>query len=151
MAALRTTALAAADRPFTDSEVRFLRYIRQWGKKVVFLVNKTDILSGAGEVWAACPPPPSSPALLPAGPALCRCQIRVLWAECPLMRLASQEVITIPLHDVVMVYQLAVGVLAAAVFEFATAMHAWRLARDAVRVGLHTQGELADCCNHKRA
>lgn len=48
-----------ADRPFTDSEVRFLRYIRQWGKKVVFLVNKTDILSGAGEVLGRCPSPPS--------------------------------------------------------------------------------------------
>ncbi|EIE21598.1 hypothetical protein COCSUDRAFT_30102 [Coccomyxa subellipsoidea C-169] len=40
----------SADRPFTDSEVRFLKYIRQWGKKVVFLVNKVDILSGGDEV-----------------------------------------------------------------------------------------------------
>ncbi|CAL8469427.1 g8968 [Coccomyxa elongata] len=40
----------SADRPFTDSEVRFLKYIRQWGKKVVFLVNKVDILSGSNEV-----------------------------------------------------------------------------------------------------
>lgn len=30
----------SADRPFTESEVNFLKYIRQWGKKVVFLVNK---------------------------------------------------------------------------------------------------------------
>ena len=30
----------SADRPFTESEVKFLRYIRQWGKKVVFVVNK---------------------------------------------------------------------------------------------------------------
>jgi predicted GTPase len=39
-----------ADRPFTESEVQFLRYIRQWGKKVVFLVNKVDILAGEEEV-----------------------------------------------------------------------------------------------------
>lgn len=44
--------LEYADRPFTDSEVRFLKYIRQWGKKVVFLVNKVDILSGGSEVTA---------------------------------------------------------------------------------------------------
>jgi predicted GTPase len=30
----------SADRPLTDSEVRFLRYVRRWGKKVVFVVNK---------------------------------------------------------------------------------------------------------------
>ena len=30
----------SADRPFTESEVKFLRYIRQWGKKVVFVLNK---------------------------------------------------------------------------------------------------------------
>lgn len=30
----------SADRPFTESEVNFLKYIRQWGKKVIFLVNK---------------------------------------------------------------------------------------------------------------
>jgi hypothetical protein len=40
----------AADRPFTESEVQFLRYIRQWGKKVVFLVNKLDILASEDEV-----------------------------------------------------------------------------------------------------
>jgi hypothetical protein len=39
-----------ADRPFTESEVQFLRYIRQWGKKVVFLVNKLDILASEDEV-----------------------------------------------------------------------------------------------------
>ncbi len=41
---------ACADRPFTDSEVRFLKYIKQWGKKVIFLVNKVDILSDSAEV-----------------------------------------------------------------------------------------------------
>ncbi|KAI3436182.1 hypothetical protein D9Q98_002237 [Chlorella vulgaris] len=40
----------SADRPLTESEVRFLQYVRQWGKKVVFVVNKTDILSSAAEV-----------------------------------------------------------------------------------------------------
>ena len=44
--------MCATDRPFTDSEVRFLKYIRQWGKKVVFLVNKVDILSSSNEVNA---------------------------------------------------------------------------------------------------
>lgn len=34
----------SADRPFTESEVKFLEYIRRWGKKVVFVVNKVDIL-----------------------------------------------------------------------------------------------------------
>ena len=32
----------------------FLRYIRQWGKKVVFLVNKVDILAGQGEQGEVC-------------------------------------------------------------------------------------------------
>ena len=32
----------SADRPFTESEVTFLKYIRQWGKKVIFLVNKVS-------------------------------------------------------------------------------------------------------------
>ncbi|KAL3157911.1 hypothetical protein ABBQ32_012318 [Trebouxia sp. C0010 RCD-2024] len=40
----------SADRPFTESEVNFLKYIRQWGKKVIFLVNKVDILSNDDEV-----------------------------------------------------------------------------------------------------
>jgi len=40
----------SADRPFTDSEVKFLKYIRQWGKKVVFVVNKADLLSGEEQV-----------------------------------------------------------------------------------------------------
>ena len=30
--------------------MRFLKYIRQWGKKVIFLVNKVDILSDSREV-----------------------------------------------------------------------------------------------------
>ncbi len=53
VAGIDTKWCDAADRPFTDSEVRFLKYIRQWGKKVVFLVNKVDILSGGDEVGQA--------------------------------------------------------------------------------------------------
>lgn len=45
----------AADRPFTESEVRFLRYIRRWGKKVVFLLNKVDILASGSEVDEVLP------------------------------------------------------------------------------------------------
>jgi len=33
----------SADRPLTESEVRFLQYVRQWGKKVVFVVNKVSL------------------------------------------------------------------------------------------------------------
>ncbi|KAG1680578.1 hypothetical protein FOA52_015025 [Chlamydomonas sp. UWO 241] len=40
----------SADRPFSESEVRFLEYIRQWRKKVVFVVNKVDILGSLDEV-----------------------------------------------------------------------------------------------------
>jgi len=37
--------VTSADRPFTESEREFLEQIRQWGKKVVFVVNKIDILA----------------------------------------------------------------------------------------------------------
>lgn len=30
----------SADRPLSESELAFLKYIRQWRKKVVFVVNK---------------------------------------------------------------------------------------------------------------
>ena len=40
----------SADRPMTESEVRFLKYIRKWGKKVLFVVNKCDRLDGVDEV-----------------------------------------------------------------------------------------------------
>ncbi|GMH39991.1 hypothetical protein BSKO_07895 [Bryopsis sp. KO-2023] len=40
----------SADRPFAESEVKFLEYIRRWGKKVVFVVNKVDILGGSQDV-----------------------------------------------------------------------------------------------------
>jgi small GTP-binding protein len=36
--------ITSADRPFTESERAFLERIRDWGKKVVIVVNKLDIL-----------------------------------------------------------------------------------------------------------
>ncbi|HYG62954.1 MAG TPA: dynamin family protein [Thermoanaerobaculia bacterium] len=36
--------VTSADRPFTESERAFLQGIREWGKKVVVVVNKIDIL-----------------------------------------------------------------------------------------------------------
>ncbi len=41
--------ITSADRPFTESERSFLSQIRDWGKKIVLVVNKIDILSGAGD------------------------------------------------------------------------------------------------------
>jgi small GTP-binding protein len=42
--------LTSADRPFTESERAFLARIRDWGKKIVFVVNKADILDGPAQV-----------------------------------------------------------------------------------------------------
>jgi small GTP-binding protein len=36
--------VTSADRPFTESERLFLEQIRQWGKKVIMVINKIDIL-----------------------------------------------------------------------------------------------------------
>jgi small GTP-binding protein len=41
--------VTSADRPFTESERGFLEQIREWGKKIVFIVNKIDILPQAQE------------------------------------------------------------------------------------------------------
>jgi len=41
--------VTSADRPFTESERAFLEQIREWGKKIVFIVNKIDILPRAQE------------------------------------------------------------------------------------------------------
>ncbi|HEX2207227.1 MAG TPA: dynamin family protein [Longimicrobium sp.] len=41
--------VTSADRPFTESERTFLEQIRAWGKKIVFIVNKIDILGDASE------------------------------------------------------------------------------------------------------
>ncbi|WIA16861.1 hypothetical protein OEZ85_013792 [Tetradesmus obliquus] len=40
----------SADRPLSESELAFLKYIRQWRKKVVFVVNKVDMLDSEEEV-----------------------------------------------------------------------------------------------------
>jgi small GTP-binding protein len=37
----------SADRPFTQSEADFLGYIRAWGKKIVLIINKMDLLKPA--------------------------------------------------------------------------------------------------------
>ncbi len=41
--------VTSADRPFTESERVFLEQIREWGKKIVFIINKIDILSRPDE------------------------------------------------------------------------------------------------------
>ncbi|PHT72692.1 hypothetical protein T459_23477 [Capsicum annuum] len=43
----------SADRPLTESEVSFLRYTQQWSKKVVFVLNKSDIYQNKGELEEA--------------------------------------------------------------------------------------------------
>lgn len=42
--------VTSADRPFTETERAFLEQIRGWGKKVVLVINKVDILGGPDEV-----------------------------------------------------------------------------------------------------
>jgi small GTP-binding protein len=39
--------VTSADRPFTESERSFLEMIREWGKKVVIILNKVDLLDDA--------------------------------------------------------------------------------------------------------
>ncbi len=41
--------VTSADRPFTESERVFMQEIRQWGKKIVMVVNKVDILAELSE------------------------------------------------------------------------------------------------------
>ena len=41
--------VTSADRPFTETERVFLDVIRDWGKKIVLVVNKIDILEGEAE------------------------------------------------------------------------------------------------------
>ena len=47
--------VTSADRPFTETERAFLEQIRDWGKKIVIVINKIDILDGraAGRRGAA--------------------------------------------------------------------------------------------------
>ncbi|MCU0520938.1 MAG: dynamin family protein [Anaerolineae bacterium] len=42
--------VTSVDRPFTESERAFLEMIREWGKKVVVVLNKIDILEDPGEL-----------------------------------------------------------------------------------------------------
>ena len=42
--------ITSADRPFSESERAFLEEIRSWGKKIVFIVNKVDILKSPEEL-----------------------------------------------------------------------------------------------------
>ncbi|XP_078445105.1 FZO-like protein [Wolffia australiana] len=40
----------SSDRPLTESEVSFLRYIQQWKKKVLFVLNKADLYQNNREL-----------------------------------------------------------------------------------------------------
>ncbi|MEA2600273.1 MAG: hypothetical protein QOF89_1265 [Acidobacteriota bacterium] len=42
--------VTSADRPFTESERAFLQGIRDWGKKIVVVINKVDILETEEDV-----------------------------------------------------------------------------------------------------
>jgi small GTP-binding protein len=42
--------VTSVDRPFSESERTFIQRIRAWGKKVVFVVNKIDILETLADV-----------------------------------------------------------------------------------------------------
>jgi small GTP-binding protein len=42
--------VTSADRPFTETEREFMDRIRAWGKKIVIVVNKSDILEGPVQV-----------------------------------------------------------------------------------------------------
>jgi small GTP-binding protein len=42
--------ITSADRPFTESERNFLTQIKEWGKKIVLVINKVDILGSEQDV-----------------------------------------------------------------------------------------------------
>jgi small GTP-binding protein len=42
--------VTSADRPFTETERAFLEQVRGWGKKVVIVINKVDILEGEQQI-----------------------------------------------------------------------------------------------------
>ena len=42
--------VTSADRPFSESERAFLSRIRDWGKKIVIVINKIDILQTSGNL-----------------------------------------------------------------------------------------------------
>jgi small GTP-binding protein len=41
--------VTSADRPFSESERAFLERIRQWGKKIVLVINKIDLIDSPAE------------------------------------------------------------------------------------------------------
>uniref|UniRef100_A0A1D1XXT4 Uncharacterized protein in xynA 3'region n=2 Tax=Anthurium amnicola TaxID=1678845 RepID=A0A1D1XXT4_9ARAE len=43
----------SSDRPLTESEVAFLLYVQQWKKKVIFILNKSDLYRNASELEEA--------------------------------------------------------------------------------------------------
>lgn len=44
--------VTSVDRPFTESERAFLALIREWGKQVVIVLNKIDILEAPDDLVA---------------------------------------------------------------------------------------------------
>ena len=42
--------VTSADRPFTETERAFLEQVRGWGKKVLVVINKIDILEGERQI-----------------------------------------------------------------------------------------------------
>ncbi len=42
--------ITSVDRPFTESERTFMHQIRDWGKKVVLILNKIDLLQDEDEL-----------------------------------------------------------------------------------------------------
>lgn len=42
--------VTSADRPFSESERAFLQRIREWGKKVILIINKIDILQSEADI-----------------------------------------------------------------------------------------------------
>ncbi len=42
--------VTSADRPFTETERAFLEQVRGWGKKIVVVINKIDILDSSAQV-----------------------------------------------------------------------------------------------------
>ncbi len=44
--------VTSADRPFTETERGFMDAVRDWGKKIVIVINKVDILERAADVAA---------------------------------------------------------------------------------------------------
>lgn len=42
--------VTSVDRPFSESERAFLERIRQWGKKIIIIVNKIDLIEQADEL-----------------------------------------------------------------------------------------------------